>query len=148
MDQRASAGVKAAVMGAIMMIIATAASAQTKSAGTKPVTHDITVKADAVYTGTIDIAIDGGKVTGDLNVTSPTSIVGKVAGTSKAGVLNLDFPYRMTERNCTGTVKMTITLPARPGPATGTMEAGGCGREDGSKVTGTVEITPASVNKK
>ena len=129
-------------------VLSAVASAQTKKqAGTKSVMHDITVKADEVYTGTIEMAVDSGKVTGKLHLTAPTEITGKVAGTAKGGVLNLEFPYYMTERQCDGMVKMNITLPAKPGLATGTMEAGACG-DPGSKVTGTVELKPSELKKK
>jgi hypothetical protein len=129
-------------------VITSVASAQTKKqAGTKSVMHDITVKADDVYTGTIEMAVDRGKVTGNLHLTAPTEITGKVAGTAKGGVLNLEFPYYMTERQCDGMVKMNITMPAKPGLATGTMEAGACG-EPGRKVTGTVELRPSELKKK
>jgi hypothetical protein len=129
-------------------VITSVASAQTKKqAGTKSVMHDITVKADEVYTGTIDMAVDRGKVTGNLHLTVPTEITGKVAGTAKGGVLNLEFPYYMTERKCDGTVKMNITLPAKPGLATGTMEAEACG-DPTRKVAGTVELKPSDPKKK
>lgn len=129
-------------------VFTSVASAQTKKqAGTKSVMHDITVKADEVYTGTLEMAVDRGTVTGNLHLTAPTEITGKVAGTAKGGVLSLEFPYYMTERKCEGTVKMNITLPAKPGLATGTMEAEACG-EPGRKVTGTVELKPADLKKK
>ena len=130
-------------------VLAGVAAAQTKTKGPAAggMTHDITINADSVYTGTMQMAIAKGKVTGDLHVTAPTEIKGKVAGTAKAGVLSLDFPYQMTERQCEGTVKMEITLPARPGPATGTMEAIGCGRDETRKLTGTVELTPRAAKK-
>jgi hypothetical protein len=109
--------------------------------------YDMTVNADGVYTGTAEIAVDRGKVTGDLRLTGPNEVTGKVAGTAKDGILNLDFPYQMPQQNCTGNVKMTITMPAKPGLAKGTMEATSCGRDDGTRVTGTVEMTPASLKK-
>jgi hypothetical protein len=127
--------------------VTSVASAQTKKrAATKSVMHDITVKADEVYTGTMEMAVEGGKVTGKMHLTSPTEITGKVAGTAKGGVLSLEFPYYMTERQCDGTVKMNITMPAKPGLATGTMEAGACG-DPSNKVTGTVELKPADLKK-
>jgi hypothetical protein len=128
--------------------ITSAASAQTqKRAGTKSVMHDITVKADEVYTGTIEMAVDRGKVTGNLHLTAPTEITGKVAGTAKGTALNLEFPYFMTERKCDGTVKMNITLPAKPGLATGTMEATACG-DPSRTVAGTLVLKPADMKKK
>ncbi|MCA1562509.1 MAG: hypothetical protein LC804_20355 [Acidobacteria bacterium] len=67
--------------------VTTVASAQTKKrAGTKSVVYDITVNADTVYTGTIEMTVEGGKVTGNLHLTSPTEITGKVAGTAKGSV--------------------------------------------------------------
>ena len=129
--------------------VAATGSAQTKKpAGAKPVTYDVTIKADAVYTGTMEMAIDRGKVTGDMRLTSPTEITGKVAGTAKSGVLTLAFPYYMTERKCEGNVKMNITMPAKPGPASGTMEAAGCGRDPANVLPGTVELKPATPVKK
>jgi hypothetical protein len=115
-----------------------------KPSGTKSVMHDLTVTtSESVYTGTMDLTVDAGKVTGKMVITSPSAITGTVAGTSKAGVMNLEFPYHMTERNCDGTVKMTITLPEKLGPSKGTMETAGCG-DSGEKVTGTVELKVAA----
>jgi hypothetical protein len=130
--------------------MAAAVSAQAKKpAGAKPVTYDVTIKADTVYTGTMAMAVDRlGKVTGDMRLTSPTEITGKLAGTSKAGVVTLAFPYLMVERKCEGTVKMNITMPAKPGPAAGTMEAVGCGRDPANVLPGTVELKPAAPVKK
>ena len=130
---------------AALACVAITVSAQTKKpAGTKGVLYDVTVTADQVYTGTMEMTIAGGKVAGTMTLTSPTNITGKVAGTSKAGVLSLDFPYRMTERNCEGNVKMTIKMPPKPGPASGTMEAGECGGNPDNKTTGTVALKPAA----
>jgi hypothetical protein len=125
-------------------IVGAAAAQAKKPAGTKSVLHELTVTADSVYTGTMELAVDAGKVTGNMHVTAPTEITGKVAGTAKAGVLTLEFPYLMVERNCEGTVKMNIKMPAKPGLATGTMEAVGCGESPTDKVTGTVELKPAA----
>ena len=119
-----------------------------KPAGPKSVMNEITVTADAVYTGTMEMAVDAGKVTGTLHITKPTEITGTVAGTAKAGVLTLEFPYRMVERACDGVVKMKITLPPVPGPATGTMEAAGCGRAANDALAGTLELRPVALKKK
>ncbi len=141
-------GLRMGAIGAALVMVAAAASAQTKTpAGTKSVTYDITVNADAVYSGTTELSIDRGAVTGNMLLTVPTEITGKVSGTSKAGVVMLDFPYTMTQRNCTGNVKMQITLPPKLGPAKGTMEASGCGRDLAAPLKGTVELTPASAKK-
>ena len=132
------------VCGLACAAMVSAASAQAqRPASAKTVKYDITVKADQVYTGTIDIAIEGGKVTGSMLVTSPTEITGTVAGTEKKRVLNLSFPYHMTENKCQGQVTMNITLPSKPGPASGTMEAQGCG-DPNDKVSGTVELVPSA----
>jgi hypothetical protein len=124
---------------------ASVASGQTrKPAGTKSVTDEITVTTpEGAYSGTLTTAIEKGQVTGDIHITVPTEITGKVAGTAKGGVMMLEFPYLMVERNCEGTVRMNIKLPAKRGPATGTMEAFGCGRDESQKLTGTVELKPA-----
>jgi hypothetical protein len=140
-------GLRFGAIGAALVMAAAAASAQTKPSGTKSVTYDITVNADAVYSGTTELSIDRGAVTGNMLLTVPTEITGKVSGTSKAGVVSLDFPYTMTQRNCTGNVKMQITLPPKPGPAKGTMEASGCGRDLAAPLKGTVELTPSSAKK-
>ena len=95
----------------------------------------------------MDLTIASGVVTGSMVLKSPTEITGKVAGTSKAGVLALEFPYQMTERKCEGTVKMNIALPPKPGPASGTMEAVGCGRDETRKLTGKVDLKPVAAAK-
>jgi hypothetical protein len=140
---------RVAAAGLIGITIVSAASGQTRKApGTKSVTHEITIVADTTYTGTMDMAVDRGKVTGNLHLTTPTDITGKVAGTAKDGVLVLDFPFHMTERNCDGQVKMNIPLPAKRGPANGTMEAVGCGRDVDDPLPGTVELKPVRPTKK
>jgi hypothetical protein len=135
-----------ALVAVISAAIVTTLSAQAKKpAGTKSVMHEVTITtSENVYTGTMEMAIESGKVTGDLRITSPTEITGKIAGTAKAGALALQFPFHMTERNCDGAVKMNITLPEKPGPAKGTMEAGGCGDNASDKTTGTVELKPVA----
>jgi len=139
---------RALVTACISAAIVSAAAAQAKkTAGTKGVMYEVTVTADTVYTGTMEMAVAGGKVTGSLHVTAPTEITGKVAGTAKAGVLSLEFPYHMVEQNCEGSVKMNIKLPAKPGPASGTMEAVGCDRDETNKLTGTVELKPVAAPK-
>jgi hypothetical protein len=133
---------KAAMAGlTIVLSVSVLAAQEKKATGTKSVMHDITVTtAENVYSGTMDLTVDAGKVTGKMLVTSPGEITGTVAGTAKAGVLNLEFPYHMTEQNCDGTVKMTIPLPEKMATAKGTMEATPCGDNGGDKVTGTVEL--------
>jgi hypothetical protein len=127
----------------ISAVAASTAAAQAKKApAAKSVMHDITVTADEVYTGSMEMAIKGGKVTGDMRITSPTEITGKVAGTAEAGVLTLEFPFLMVQENCEGTVKMNIKLTGKPGHGSGTMEAVGCGSDPNDKVTGTVELKP------
>jgi hypothetical protein len=141
--------IRVAMAALACVAIAGSVSAQTKKpVASKGALYDVTVTADQVYTGTMEMTIAGGKVAGTMTLTSPTTITGNVAGTSKAGTLSLDFPYRMTERNCEGNVKMTIKMPAKPGPASGTMEAGECGGNPDNKTTGTVDLKPAVPAKK
>ncbi len=111
-------------------------------------THDVTIVADQVYTGTMAMAVNEGKVTGDLLLTSPMVIKGKVAGIARDGQLQLDFPFQIAEQGCQGSVKMKIALPTTPGPAKGTMAAVGCGREPGAPLEGTVELKPAGTEHK
>jgi len=128
----------------IVALTLTAASAQTKKpAGTNTVTYDVTIQADGAYAGTMDIAVKGGVASGAMHITTPTEITGKVAGTVKGGQLLLDFPYSMVTRKCTGQIEMNIKLPARPGPATGTVSIVGCGRDVSNKLAGTIELKPA-----
>jgi hypothetical protein len=135
----------AAVAGLVLLAAAAVPAAQTqKPAAGKGTSYDITVKtSEAVYSGTTEMTVDGGKVTGTIHITVPMEITGKVAGTVKGGTLHLDYSYRMVQEGCTGNVKMTIEMPAKPGPANGTMEAGPCG-DEGAPVTGTVHLTPAA----
>jgi hypothetical protein len=120
------------------------AAAQTPAPATlKNPTHEISVSAaDTVYTGTVALKVDGGKVTGDMLITVPSQITGKVAGTSKEGVMVLEFPYTMVDNGCQGTVKMNIKMPEKPGVATGTMEAKGCAEDPNQVLPGTVELKP------
>ena len=139
----------AAVTTMMAMMVGAAASAQAKKpAGTNAVTYDITIQTEATYTGKMDIAITKGVATGNMLITSPGEINGKVAGSSKAGELKLDFPYTMVQRNCTGQIQMDIKMPAKPGPGKGTVSIVGCGRDAANKLTGTIELKPAAPTKK
>ena len=122
-------------------------TAQKAGAGTKGVTHDVVVDAEDLFTGTMRMEIVKGRVSGEMHITSPTEITGKLAGTVKGGVMSLAFPYHMVERNCEGSVTMSITMPEKPGPAKGTMEAVGCGRDATNKLVGTVELKPRPAEK-
>jgi hypothetical protein len=133
--------VAASIVAAIAVI---PFEAQTKKSA-NTMTYDVTVTADGTaYTGTMALAVSGGKVTGDMRITAPSEITGTPAGTVKAGKMDLDFPYRMVQRACDGRIAMAITLPAKMGsaPATGTVEITGCGRTEGNKLPGTIELKP------
>ncbi|MEO5894574.1 MAG: hypothetical protein ABIS06_02620 [Vicinamibacterales bacterium] len=133
---------EAAVMGVLAVMAAVPVGAQKKPSAT---TYDVTINADnAAYTGTMDLAVVAGKVTGNMHITKPGEITGNAVGNSKAGKMNLDFPYHMVQRNCDGRIAMAIDLPPRPGPAKGTAEITEC---DGGKLTGTVEMTPKAAVK-
>lgn len=126
------------------------ATAQQKKAG-NTVKYDVTIKADGgSYTGTMDLATAAGKVSGDMLISQPTEITGKPAGTVKAGVMKLDFPYRMVQRECDGKIVMDIKMPAKAGagPATGTVSIVGCGRTEANKLPGTIELMPKAPEKK
>ena len=128
----------------ISVAFSVAATAQSKKpAGTNSMMFDMTATVeDVVYTGTMEMAVKAGKVTGDMRITIPTTITGKVAGSAKAGMLALDFPFTMVDDNCQGTVKMNIKLSEKPGHGSGTLEAIGCGESPDSITTGTVELKP------
>ena len=121
------------------------AAAQTKKpAGAKPVTYDVTITAEGKpYSGQMVLAGAGGKVTGTMNITTPTAITGKAAGTVKAGEMTLDFPYRMVERQCDGQIAMSFKLPPKPAETKGTVSIVGCGRDASNKLPGTIELKPA-----
>ena len=127
------------------------ATAQQKKAPGNTVKYDVTIKTDgAAYTGTMDLATAAGKVSGDMVISQPTEITGKPAGTVKAGVMKLDFPYRMVQRECDGQIVMDIKMPAKAGagPATGTVSIVGCGRTEANKLPGTIELMPKAAEKK
>ena len=127
------------------------ATAQQKKAPANAVKYDIVIKADGgSYTGTMDLATAAGKVSGDMLISQPTQITGKPAGTVKAGVMKLDFPYRMVQRECDGQIAMDIKMPAKAGagPATGTVSIVGCGRTEANKLPGTIELTRKAPEKK
>jgi hypothetical protein len=133
------------VVAAMLMVgcVMASARAQTKKpAGTTSVTYDVTIAADGAYTGTMDLAVKGGKVSGNMHITKPTEITGKVAGTSKAGVMALEFPYQMVQRNCTGQIAIAIKAPPKTASTTGTVSIVGCGRGPENKLAGTIDLKP------
>ena len=129
---------------AIQLAHAFGATAYAQTKGSKAILNEVTVRAadGSIFAGTMEMLAEKGKVTGALHIKTPTEIRGKVAGTSEKGKMKLAFPYTMVERNCEGQVTMDLTVPAKPGPVTGTMEAIGCGRDESNKLTGTVELVP------
>jgi hypothetical protein len=136
---------------ALLSLIAVPAWGQQKSAGGKPTVYDLTIQADgAAYTGTMELMVAGGKVSGAMNITQPTEVTGKAAGTLKAGQMKLDFPYRMVQRGCDGQIAMDIKMPAKAGaaPAAGTVSIVGCGRTEANKLPGTIELKPKAAAKK
>lgn len=136
----------------VMALLETAALAEAqKPAGAKPATYDVTITTDSsAYTGTMVLAVAAGKVSGSMHIKAPTEITGKPAGAAKAGELVLDFPYHMVERKCDGDIRMNIKMPDRKvagAKATGTVSIGGCGRPPDSRLSGTIELTPAAGKK-
>ena len=132
---------------AAVLLIAAGTSlvgAQTKKpAAAKPTLYDLTITADGTpYTGTLTLTVTAGKVGGEMHITQPTEITGKVAGTVKAGDMALDFPYRMVQRNCDGQIAMTLKAPVKGSGSKGTVSIAGCGRDAANKLAGTVELVP------
>jgi len=106
--------------------------------------YDITITVDGKpYTGTMELGVAGGKVSGMMHITKPGEITGTPAGTTKAGQMKLDFPYHMVQNKCDGRIAMDLNVPAK-GPAKGTVEINGCGS---TKQPGTIELVPAAAAK-
>lgn len=144
---------KTAILSAVLagVVALVPAAAQTKKPAANSVVYDVTIQADgAAHTGTMQLATTAGKVSGSMHITQPSEITGTAAGTSKAGQMHLDFPYRMVQRACDGRIQMEIKLPAKmtAGPANGTVSITGCGRADANKLTGTIELKPKAAEKK
>src|SRR5215207_5460719 len=132
--------IREATVAAVVAIAAMAPiTAQKKPS---PMTkYDVTITADGKpYTGTMELAVAAGKVTGVMHLTKPGEITGTPAGTAKAGQMKLDFPYHMVQNKCDGRIAMDITTAAKTGPAKGTVEINGCGS---TKLPGTIELLPA-----
>ena len=121
--------------------VGSAAQQAPPTAARDEATHRITVRTDEVYTGTLNMVITDGKVSGTLRITDPTEITGKLAGTASAGAIKLDFPFYVIAEKCSGSVKMDIKPADQSGAAKGTVVALGCEGE-ADKMSGTVEITP------
>lgn len=135
------------VAAAAAMAVASPAFAQSAKAKNS-ITYDITVTAEGTpYTGTMDLAVAGNKVTGNMHITAPTEITGKPEGTVKGGQFALDFPYRMVQRGCDGRIAMAFKLPPKMGstPANGTVDITGC---EGNKLKGTIDLRPKAVAPK
>ena len=140
----------AILMAGAAVLVATTASAEQKSKTTST-KYDIAIQADgATYTGTMDLAVAAGKVSGDMHITQPTAVTGKPAGTVTTGAMKLDFPYRMVQRACDGQIAMDVKLPAKANaaPATGTVSITGCGRTAANALAGTIEMKPQVPAKK
>ncbi len=133
----------AAVVMVTACAVGSAAGQGPAPAARDEATHRITVRTDEVYTGTLNMVITDGKVSGTMRITDPMEITGKLAGTASAGTIKLDFPFYVTAEKCSGSVKMDIKLPDAPGAAKGTVVALGCEGE-ADKMSGTVEITPVA----
>ena len=143
---------KSWIAAASMILVAAMATAspqeKQKPSGNTAM-HELTVNAgESVYTGTMELTIDRGKVTGKMHITAPTEVTGNVAGTSAKGVMALDFPFVMTERKCEGNAKMDGKLPPKPGPSSGTIEIVGCGRDATNKLIGTFDLKPVAPTQK
>ena len=131
----------AAVVVASLAVVP--AAAQKKAPAPKPAAYDLTISADGgVYTGTMTLATAAGKVTGDMHITAPAEITGKVEGTAKGQATKLDIAYKMIQRGCEGRLVMDLTTPKKGAPTTGKGEITGCGRTDANKLPATVEMKP------
>jgi hypothetical protein len=114
-----------------------------KPAGAKPEVYDLTITTDGTpYSGTLTLVVAAAQVGGEMRISKPTEVTGKVAGTVKAGEMALDFPYRMVQRNCDGQIAMAFKAPVKGAGSKGTVSITGCGRDAANKLAGTVELSP------
>ena len=80
------------------------------------------------YTGTMVLSFDQDKVSGKMEIDTPSTVTGTVAGTAKGDVLSLDYPYNVAgDQPCTGRVTVSAKLNAARTEAKGTTHAEGCG---------------------
>jgi hypothetical protein len=136
---------------ALLSLVAVAPVVTQQKPVPKATIYNITINADgSAYTGTMALAVTAGRVMGTMTITQPTEINGTPAGTLKTGQMTLDFPYRMVQRACDGRIAMEIKMPAKAGSAaaTGTVAITECGRPEGKKLTGTIEMKPKAAAKK
>jgi hypothetical protein len=125
--------IRAVVMAVGVVLAAHSVMAQAKPAAAAPTAkkgtvYDVEFVFDnETYTGKMTLNIDKGVVSGSMNIDSPTTVTGEVAGTLKDTKLALDYPYSMTGENpCTGRVVVDATM--KEGAAQGTARSsGGCG---------------------
>jgi hypothetical protein len=123
---------RALIVTVALVLAAHAVMAQTKPAASAPVAkkgtvYDVEFVFDnTTYTGKMTLTVVKGAVSGAMNIDTPTTVTGEVAGTLKETKLALDYPYSMTgERPCTGRVVVDATM--KDGAAQGTARSSGCG---------------------
>jgi len=134
---------EAALAAVVGLVAVTPIAAQKKPLPAK--TYDVTITADnKPHTGTMELAVAAGRVTGKMHITKPSEITGTAAGTEKGGLMNLDFPYHMVQSNCDGRIAMAVNFPPKTGTAKGKVEINGCGS---TKLPGTIELVPAPASK-
>ena len=142
---------KLGVLAGMVTLLGAGVLAAQKPPGARPTTYDVAITVDGQpYTGTMILAVAGGKVSGSMNIKQPGEITGKAAGTVKGSEMLLDFPYHMVQRKCDGDIRMNVKLPPKKdaaAKATGTVSVGGCGRPPDTRLSGTIELTPAAVKK-
>jgi len=138
---------RAALVVTVAVLVAShALMAQTKPAASAPAAkkgtvYDVEFVFDnETYSGKMTLTIDKGAVSGSMNIDSPTTVTGEVAGTLKDTKLALDYSYSMTgERPCTGRVVVDATM--KEGAAQGTARSsGGCG----DPIDGTFSLKPSA----
>jgi hypothetical protein len=134
---------KASALALMIAVATTVASGQAKKPAGNTTTYDITITAEGTpYTGTMDLTVKGGKVSGTMHIKEPTEITGKAAGTVKNGEMALDFPYHMVQRKCDGQIAMNFKLQPKAAPSKGTVAIVGCGRDASNKLPGTIDLAP------
>lgn len=81
------------------------------------------------YTGTMTLTIAKGVVSGKMLLDSPARVEGTVEGKQTGDALSLDYPFTMTDQNCTGRVQAEAKLANRGEEASGPFTATGCSEE-------------------
>lgn len=95
------------------------------------------------YTGVATFAVDRkGVVTGNMELTQPIGVKGKLTGEVKDNVWTFEFPYEIAQQNCTGVVKGTAKVSADRKTVNGNVTIGGACVQEPTPATFTFTQQP------